>query len=214
MGGNMKREEKNLISCRKIMDSARKEFSEKGYGLSSVNTICSEGDISKGILYHYFKDKDEIYLKCIQECFDGLTEYLKVYEKEMRGNVTEQLNQYFSARFAYFSLHAEQQGIFCEAVISPPEHLKNRIAEIRKGFDCLNVRILEGFLSRLTLRPGISKEDVIDIFRQYQDFMNARYQMTGNPPQGLQEREQTCKKAVLVLLYGVAEAKEENGDGQ
>ena len=53
----MKREEKNQISRQRILESAAKEFAEKGYGLSSINVICAEGDISKGILYHYFKDK-------------------------------------------------------------------------------------------------------------------------------------------------------------
>lgn len=69
----MKREEKNQISRQRILESAAKEFAEKGYGLSSINVICAEGDISKGILYHYFKDKDELYLTCVQACFDGLT---------------------------------------------------------------------------------------------------------------------------------------------
>ncbi|MEG1873185.1 MAG: TetR/AcrR family transcriptional regulator, partial [Ruthenibacterium sp.] len=61
----MKRDEKNLASRRKILDSALAEFGANGYGLSSINTICSAGGISKGILYHYFKDKDELYLACV-----------------------------------------------------------------------------------------------------------------------------------------------------
>ncbi|MEG1748002.1 MAG: TetR/AcrR family transcriptional regulator, partial [Oscillospiraceae bacterium] len=72
----MKRDEKNLISRRKILDSALAEFGTQGYGMSSVNTICTAGDISKGILYHYFRDKDELYLACVQELFDSLTEHL------------------------------------------------------------------------------------------------------------------------------------------
>ncbi|HBR01472.1 MAG TPA: TetR/AcrR family transcriptional regulator, partial [Ruminiclostridium sp.] len=50
----MKRDKKKLLSRRKILDSAFEEFGQQGYGLSSVNTICTAGDISKGILYHYF----------------------------------------------------------------------------------------------------------------------------------------------------------------
>lgn len=53
----MKREEKNLQTRRRIMDSALNEFSKQGYGASSINTICSAQGISKGIIYHYFKIK-------------------------------------------------------------------------------------------------------------------------------------------------------------
>ena len=61
----MKREEKNQITRRRIMDSALAEFAGKGYGASSVNTICAAQDISKGIIYHYFNTKDELYLACV-----------------------------------------------------------------------------------------------------------------------------------------------------
>ena len=56
----MKREEKNQQTRRRIMDSALAEFAEKGYGGSSVNTICAAQGISKGIVYHYFENKDEL----------------------------------------------------------------------------------------------------------------------------------------------------------
>ena len=73
----MKREEKNQQMRRRIMDSALMEFSVKGYGASSVNTICGEKDISKGILYHYFDTKDDLFLACVRECFTLLTEFIR-----------------------------------------------------------------------------------------------------------------------------------------
>ena len=41
----MNRDEKSQKTKRKIMDSALSEFSAKGYGGSSINTICSSQDI-------------------------------------------------------------------------------------------------------------------------------------------------------------------------
>ena len=46
------------------MDNALAEFARQGYGASSVNAVCSEQGISKGIIYHYFKTKDALYLAC------------------------------------------------------------------------------------------------------------------------------------------------------
>ena len=69
----MKREEKNQQTRRRIMDSALAEFAANGYGGSSVNTICAAQGISKGIVYHYFESKDELYLACVEECFQCLT---------------------------------------------------------------------------------------------------------------------------------------------
>ena len=47
----MKREEKNQQMRRRIMDSALTEFSKKGYGASSVNTICQRpGDFQRNLV--------------------------------------------------------------------------------------------------------------------------------------------------------------------
>ena len=51
----MKREEKNQQTRRRILDSELDEFSKQGYGASSINAVCATQDISKGIIYHYFK---------------------------------------------------------------------------------------------------------------------------------------------------------------
>ena len=88
----MKREEKNQQTQRRIMDSALAEFAEKGYGGSSVNTICAAQGISKGIVYHYFENKDELYLACVEECFQRLTAHLNAaLPEEDAGSAEDQL---------------------------------------------------------------------------------------------------------------------------
>ena len=95
----MKRDEKNQQTRRRTLDRALSEFSEKGYGGSSVNTICAVQGISKGIVYHYFENKDQLYLSCVEECFQRLTAHLSAaLQAEEPGPVEEQLGRYFTAR--------------------------------------------------------------------------------------------------------------------
>ena len=116
----MKREEKNQQMRRRIMDSALAEFSGQGYGASSVNNICSAQGISKGIIYHYFKTKDELFLACVKECFSLLTAYLSKRMQQGEGTARERLEQYFTCRMAFFASHPIYQRLFCEAIVSPP----------------------------------------------------------------------------------------------
>lgn len=205
----MKQEEKNLLSRQRIMECAIKEFSEQGYGLSSVNTICSSGNISKGILYHYFKDKDEIYLLCVKECFDALTDYLRKHASMNCSNVQSRMEHYFDARLKFFKENPMYQRIFCDAIIAPPDHLENAIQKIKLNFDALNIKVLNELLEYVELRPDVTRNEVIDMFRQYQDFINARYQMAGMSEINAEEREKYCSRALTILLYGVI-AREEN----
>ena len=113
----MKREEKNQQTKRRIMESALKEFAEQGYGASSVNNICSCEGVSKGIIYHYFQTKDELYLACVDECFRALTEYLGEKRLLEGETVHRQLQLYFDARFEFFQLFPLYRRMFCVAVI-------------------------------------------------------------------------------------------------
>lgn len=100
----MKREEKNQQTQRRIMDSALAEFAEKGHGGSSVNTICAAQGISKGIIYHYFENKDELYLACVEECFQRLTAHLSAaLPEEDDGSVEDQLGAVFYCPHDLFS---------------------------------------------------------------------------------------------------------------
>lgn len=200
----MKREEKNMQTKRRIIDSALNEFSEQGYGASSINTICAGKGISKGIIYHYFNSKDDLFLACVEECFCLLTEYLSKKMQVADGNIEKQLEEYFAVRLAFFTEYPVYQRIFCEAVVTPPTHLKAEIQERKKIFDQLNIRILEQLLAALPLRPHITKSEVIETFRQFQDFINVKYQAAE-----FEAHEESCKRALNILLYGVIERKEE-----
>ncbi|GIN72171.1 TetR family transcriptional regulator [Bacillus sp. J14TS2] len=50
-----------------IMDVATKIFEHKGYSATSMADIKNETNLSKGTIYYHFKNKEELYLYCIQQ---------------------------------------------------------------------------------------------------------------------------------------------------
>ena len=201
----MKRDKKNLLSRRKILDSAFEEFGKQGYGLSSVNTICTAGNISKGILYHYFKDKDELYLVCIRELFDSLTEHLQNELSNIGGTKEIRLERYFDARLCFFRENPLYHKLFCDVIVAPPAHLAQAISEIKADFDALNISVLTELLQSARLRPDVTIQNAVETFRLYQDFVNAQYQMEPAGALDLEKHEKICKHSLSILLYGVME---------
>jgi AcrR family transcriptional regulator len=202
----VKREKKNLQSRKRILEGALKEFSAKSYAEASLNNICNDNDISKGIIYHYFKDKDELYLLCVKECFDALTSYLSDAIKTLNGGVEEHLRGYFDARLRFFSDNPLYSSLFYNAIVNPPMHLLKTIGEVKSEFDTLNISVLTELLDRVSLRRGISVSDVVEDFRTYQDFFNARYLSIkqGCPADNiLHDHEERCHRQLKMLLYGV-----------
>lgn len=203
----MKREDKNALSRQRILDAALREFSAKGYEGASLNTVWAENGISKGIIYHHFKDKDEIYLECVKMCFDALTCYLNEAVNRLNGTAADRLRDYFDARLRFFDENPLYFGIFADAAFQPPQALNSGIAERRRLFDALNIRVLTGLLNSEPLREGLSVDVIVDDFRVYMDYFNLRFknERGGAVSDGssLREHENRCHRQLDILLYGV-----------
>lgn len=204
----MKREEKNLQTRQKIIDSALLAFGERSYAEVSMNDISDTGGLSKGILYHYFIDKDALYLACVQECFDALVAHLRSNVTVNSQDIEVDICRYFETRIAFFNQNPRLLKLFCSAVITPPHHLLSQITTVRTEFDRLNITVLSTLLEKVTLRPGITLERVIDDFLMYQDFVNTRYQLQTLDSIDLTEHDRRCGHALSVLLYGVVDRGE------
>ena len=49
-------------TVRKLSDSAKKEFMEKGFMKASLRNICKNAGVTTGALYFFFKDKDALFV--------------------------------------------------------------------------------------------------------------------------------------------------------
>ncbi|MED2971041.1 MULTISPECIES: TetR/AcrR family transcriptional regulator [unclassified Fictibacillus] len=68
----------------KILNAAIKVYVQKGYDNASTNEIVKEAGISKGLLFHYFKNKKTLYLFLFDHCIEVVMEdfYKKVVMEE------------------------------------------------------------------------------------------------------------------------------------
>src|SRR3954454_23301348 len=58
----------------RIINAAIKEFAQKGYGNASTNEIVKEAGISKGLLFHYFGNKKQLFLFLFDYCYEMIAD--------------------------------------------------------------------------------------------------------------------------------------------
>ena len=209
----MNREEKNALSRQRILEAALEEFSHRGYEAASLSNVCVEKGISKGIIYHHFKDKEELYLLCVERCFAQISAYLREAAGKLSGTAEEKLAAYFDARLRFFALQPVYLGIFAEAAFNPPPALEEEIARRRQGFDRLNADVLTGVLGGAPLRAGLRAEAVVEDFRMYMDCFHLRFRSAFRSGRSmdeiLAEHEEKCRRQLDILLHGVWEDSNE-----
>lgn len=203
----MKQEEKKQQSRKKIIDSALQEFGEKTYTEASINTICKNGNISKGIIYHYFKDKDELFLTCVKDCFDTFVDYLKKGELEGKNN-QDDVQAYLHMRYRFFQENSCYSNIFFNTVLQPPKHLMKEIKELRKELDALNLRYYENMVNQITLKDGVTKNEAVEYFYIFQEMFNSYFQSKAYEETDFHtlvaEHELKLSKIFNIMLYGIA----------
>lgn len=67
---------------KKLLDSARKEFSEKGYEKASLRDICKNAGVTTGALYFFFKDKDDLFVSLVKQPFSQVQEIMLAHYQE------------------------------------------------------------------------------------------------------------------------------------
>jgi AcrR family transcriptional regulator len=55
-----------------ILAAATREFAEKGFGGARVDSIALRAGTNKRMLYHYFGDKEALYLVVLEEAYAGI----------------------------------------------------------------------------------------------------------------------------------------------
>ncbi|MGG0717673.1 TetR/AcrR family transcriptional regulator [Robertmurraya massiliosenegalensis] len=102
-----------------IMRAALKTFAENGIKLTKISLIAKEAGISHGLVYHYFKSKEEVLYESLEWAME-LNETRKYLNElsEMAVSPLEKLRQF--TKFALSSSKSESSNIF--RVI---QHLEN-----------------------------------------------------------------------------------------
>lgn len=204
----MKQEEKTKNTYNKILKSSIVEFGEKGYDNSSINAICSKNNISKGLIYHNFKSKDELYLIVVKECFNKLIEYMKKGEYSQE-NTWKNVEKAIILRQEFFDKNANYRNIFFEAVLAPPKHLIDKIHAIKKELEEFNIKIFKELLKDIKLKEGITEEMAISYFLIYQEMFNLYFEKKTNTSKNLTEisceHDLKLLPILNIMLYGIAE---------
>lgn len=99
----MTQEERNRESLSQITQAAIREFGKYGYQESSINRICQEGHISKGKLYHYFKDKEALFHACACKTYHEFTNFMSHYHPEPAATIEQNFHDFFIAGSTSFT---------------------------------------------------------------------------------------------------------------
>ena len=141
---------------RRILGAAVAEFAEKGLGGARVDEIADRAGANKRMLYHYFGNKEELFLAALQSVYADIREAELGLDLENLPAV-EAMERMVGFTFDYFVANPHFVTMLNTENLHRARHLA-RSAEIADMHSPL-LRLLEGILARGrvegTMRGGV-----------------------------------------------------------
>ena len=146
-----------------ILNAALKEFAQKGFDDASTNEIVKEAGISKGLLFHYFNTKKELFLFL----FDYSLEILKrEYIELVNTDETDPFARYRQAALLKIDLIHKHPHVFDFlgiAAFTESEQVKEALEIREKELRTISLAKLFEHIDTSKFRPGVDVKRAINI---------------------------------------------------
>jgi len=100
-----------------IIDAALELFADKGYASTSISCIAEKANISKGLMYNYFKSKEELLKTIVQSFLDEIGEMLDPNRDDILSK--EEAIQFFDKYFELLMTRTEEAKLLVQLTVQP-----------------------------------------------------------------------------------------------
>jgi len=144
------------ITKRSILDAALEEFSTYGLGGARVDRIAERAGANKRMLYHYFGNKDALFLAALEEAYADIRSAERELELETV-NPIDSIRRLVTFTWDYYDENPQFLSLLNSENLHKAVHLKQskRIQALHSPFIEMLRRIVEKGESQGLFRPGV-----------------------------------------------------------
>ncbi len=183
----------------KLLNSAKKLFSKKGYYETKVSDIVADAGLSQGTFYLYFKSKEDIFIELVKSMSNKVVKLLKDYAS-MEMDPEEVIK---NSTFDFFRVMYEERPIayiFLFQLVGTNEKFRKLYMDKNK-----KVRELLHIIVEKGVKSGVfsykNTENIVNILMGYVRIVYLEYLLKDNIP--LEDILSLVSEGIDVILKGV-----------
>jgi len=184
----------------RILNAALKEFAQKGYENASTNEIVKSAEISKGLLFHYFNNKKELYLFLYNHFVEVLMEEFFNELDFSERDIFERLKRLMILKSKLMVRHPEVFDFMMSASLEGSE-------EVKEALNSTNTQLMQASYGRLFENIDLTKfQEGMDIQRTIniimwtlEGFSNQELEKAKRLNKGLHDFDDAFKEAEVYI---------------
>ena len=193
-------------SRRKILDAAIAEFAVRGYEAASTNRICQQADISKGLLFHYYKSKHRLFAEVLGQCIEDM----EAAEPQPAGGfyTAAEIQECCRRQLRFFVGHFDHYAIIGDPLRNDAGDGSAEYRALREQLLCRKAARFRCFLENCRLRPEIDREVALELLLSATDQIEKKYlarirRRRGEADALVRDFLEEHRKVLGMLLYGI-----------
>lgn len=191
-----------------IFKSSLEEFASVGYDRANTNHICEMAGVSKGLLFHYYGSKKQLYLFTVEMCIEDVLAAFEGFSTEGLDFVGSLL-AYSRKKAEFYFKHILHYKILNEAFLLPPvdvtDSMRARYAELAQS----GMEIMSSLVDKVELREGVSRDTAL-AFLASMSRATEMYESVGNWTKAdltdelYQRIEKRYLELIDLMLHGIS----------
>ncbi len=157
----MKTIDLNSETATKIISSATELFNLNGYAGTSISDISKKAELSKGILYHYFKDKDALYIHCVTQCVKDFTSYMAEHTEDITMEDDEVVLKILKIRLMFFEIYPQYSSLLNNIISLKPTHISDELLVLKKMLREDTLTRVRKLTKNVKFGKGITDTDIM-----------------------------------------------------
>ncbi|OIK16020.1 TetR family transcriptional regulator [Bacillus sp. MUM 116] len=167
----------------RIINAAIKKFAQKGYDNASTNEIVKEADISKGLLFHYFGNKKNMYLFLFDHFYEIIVdEFYKKINLEER-DIFKRVRQAVTVKMELLNIYPDLFNFLSAAVMEDSKEVKLELDQRKKQLSKNNIGKLYEDIDLSLFRDDLDVQKALKIiFWTFEQFSEELIQRAKQSP--------------------------------
>jgi len=160
---------------KKILDVCIHEFADKGYEKASTNSITKEAGISKGILFHYFKNKKGLFFYILDHSIRQMIEEYKKYPLTETKDIFQRISELGVIKLKIAHKYPYIVKLFMESLEKAPQDIRS---EIEKKYIQISKDWMPTFFEDIDysmFRSGVEPSKAIQIIMLFLGALGEKY---------------------------------------
>jgi TetR/AcrR family transcriptional regulator len=147
----------------RIINAAIKEFAQKGYDSASTNEIVKEAGISKGLLFHYFQSKKQLFFFLFDYCYNLVAdEFYKKVDLTER-DFFKRIRQAVHIKMDLQSKYPDILTFIQEAFMQDSPEIKVEFDKKKQELNAVNIGIIYDGIDLSKFRDDVDPQKILKI---------------------------------------------------